>query len=255
MFGINFVEFCTFIKNPSYTFNIFNNDSNSSLLERIELAQYKLGDLCAYISPGIDGKKDKYVSSIPYNNQYKKLLFGKNIKRYRICFEDNYILYDRKVLNRARKEIIFLSEKVITQRISGGDRPLVAAYDNNCFYTFNSVNNIILKTNSPISHKTLTAILNSNVLNWYYANKFSNKATLTVNISKTYLAKLPIPKIPNIDLDKLDYFVSNILGMNMEQDWQNEIDNIVYHLYGLTYDEVLIVDPNPPFTREEYETA
>ena len=28
---------------------------------------------------------------------------------------------------------------------------------------------------------------------------------------------------------------------------------MVYHLYGLTYDEVLIVDPQTPITREEYE--
>ena len=32
-----------------------------------------------------------------------------------------------------------------------------------------------------------------------------------------------------------------------------EIDTIMYHLYGLTYDEVLIVDPETPITREEYE--
>lgn len=32
-----------------------------------------------------------------------------------------------------------------------------------------------------------------------------------------------------------------------------QIDRIVYHLYGLTYDEVLIIDPTPPFTQEEYE--
>ena len=31
-----------------------------------------------------------------------------------------------------------------------------------------------------------------------------------------------------------------------------EIDLKVYHLYGLTYDEVLTVDPNTPIRREEY---
>ena len=36
---------------------------------------------------------------------------------------------------------------------------------------------------------------------------------------------------------------------------ESEIDLLVYHLYGLTYDDVLIIDPNPPFTREEYENA
>ena len=33
-----------------------------------------------------------------------------------------------------------------------------------------------------------------------------------------------------------------------------QIDLLVYRLYGLTYDEVLIVDPNTPITREEYES-
>ena len=32
-----------------------------------------------------------------------------------------------------------------------------------------------------------------------------------------------------------------------------EIDLLVYHLYGLTYDDVLIVDPETPITREEYK--
>ena len=44
---------------------------------------------------------------------------------------------------------------------------------------------------------------------------------------------------PNADTSALEY----------------EIDNKVYHLYGLIYDEVLIVDPETPITREEYETA
>lgn len=35
---------------------------------------------------------------------------------------------------------------------------------------------------------------------------------------------------------------------------ENKIDFLVYKLYGLTYDEVLIVDPETPITREEYES-
>lgn len=35
---------------------------------------------------------------------------------------------------------------------------------------------------------------------------------------------------------------------------ENAIDLLVYHLYDLTYDEVLIVDPETPITREEYES-
>lgn len=36
--------------------------------------------------------------------------------------------------------------------------------------------------------------------------------------------------------------------------FETAIDLLVYHLYGLTCDEVLIVDPETPITREEYES-
>ena len=34
---------------------------------------------------------------------------------------------------------------------------------------------------------------------------------------------------------------------------EQEVDSLFYHLYGLTYNEVLIVDPQTQITREEYE--
>lgn len=34
---------------------------------------------------------------------------------------------------------------------------------------------------------------------------------------------------------------------------EQQIDLLVYRLYGLTYDEVLIIDPETSITREEYE--
>ncbi len=36
------------------------------------------------------------------------------------------------------------------------------------------------------------------------------------------------------------------------KDIENKIDSQVFHLYGLTYDEILIIDPETPITREEY---
>jgi hypothetical protein len=34
---------------------------------------------------------------------------------------------------------------------------------------------------------------------------------------------------------------------------EEKIDNLVYHLYGLTYDEVKIVDPQTSITKESYD--
>ena len=47
-----------------------------------------------------------------------------------------------------------------------------------------------------------------------------------------------------------------LMNKNINKDTsalENQIDFLVYHLYGLTYDEVLIVDPETPISREEYE--
>ncbi len=35
-------------------------------------------------------------------------------------------------------------------------------------------------------------LLNSTLINWYYNNQFTNESTLTVNISKEYLSRIPI---------------------------------------------------------------
>ena len=69
---------------------------------------------------------------------------------------------------------------------------------------------------------------------------------------------IPICEIPEHISRKIDDNVSQILAKKEEnhdadtQSLENEIDYMVYHLYDLTYDEVLIIDNNPPFTREAY---
>ena len=43
------------------------------------------------------------------------------------------------------------------------------------------------------------------------------------------------------------------MSNNINKETNDRIDYIIYQSYGLTYDEVLIVDPQTPITREEYE--
>ena len=62
------------------------------------------------------------------------------------------------------------------------------------------------------------------------------------------------------DTSIIENIVSTILDIkskNYEADvsiYENRIDEFFYHLYNLTYDEVLIVDPETPIVREEYES-
>jgi hypothetical protein len=76
-----------------------------------------------------------------------------------------------------------------------------------------------------------------------------------INVGRNELGLLPIPENQVV--------FKHIIDRIMEEKKSNpsadtskleaEIDNLVYHLYGLTYNEVLIVDPNTTITKEEYE--
>lgn len=67
------------------------------------------------------------------------------------------------------------------------------------------------------------------------------------------LLDLPMPS-DGLSNDELYSCVAKLLELHGENhDVKTRLDMILYHLYNLTYDEVLIVDQNPPFTREQYE--
>lgn len=92
------------------------------------------------------------------------------------------------------------------------------------------------------------AILNSNVINWYYANNFSNNSELTVNISKTYLEMLPIPKVDEKSQNQVMKIIDVILSKKEQDPFADTtkeerlIDILVYHLYGLPYEEAKMID-------------
>ena len=78
-------------------------------------------------------------------------------------------------------------------------------------------------------------------------------------VDKEPLQRIPLPAI---DIEKQRTIIDLVDGIieikhtSLDADTlsiEQKIDHIVYHLYGLTYDEVLIIDPTPPFTQEEYE--
>ena len=68
-------------------------------------------------------------------------------------------------------------EKLILQRISG---ELIASYDDEKTYCYNSVNMIVSNNNHL---KYLLCLLNSKLINYYYVNEFSMNA-LTFNITQ-----------------------------------------------------------------------
>jgi hypothetical protein len=123
------------------------------------------------------------------------------------------------------------------QRISGGVMPLVATIDTDKNKAFASVNNIVLKDHYKKYYNYFVALLNSEILNWYYSICYSNKSNLTVNISKTYLESLPIKGVTH-GL-KLDILVSYLLFIKSDLTFsrievvflEQLVNGVIYELY------------------------
>lgn len=112
----------------------------------------------------------------------------------------------------------------------------------------------------PDELKSIVAIINSKLISFWLRINFNSlkMAGGYINVGVNEISSIPIANISNrnqfVDLvDKIQAEKS----INPETDTSqldSQIDLLVYHLYGLTYDEVLIVDPETPINREEYES-
>lgn len=180
-----------FLENVSYSFNIYMDELSLKISKEIAQNRELLEAFCVDNIEGIVAHKHLVFDSEGSNRV--PLIEGKDIKRYSIRKPSNFLLWNIKEIHRTRPDYLWESDKkIIVQRISGGTKPLVCAVDLNKYKSFASTNNLILKEKFENMYYFIAAIINSDVINWYYANNFSNNSTLTVNISKTYMDQLPV---------------------------------------------------------------
>ena len=146
-----------------------------------------------------------------------------------------------------------LKEKILVQntRNEALKTRMVATLDNCSVYGTQGIN-FIIPNHGEDSLRYLLGILNSKLINYLFATKFLNLA-----IKAEYVKQVRLPNATEEQKVQIETLVNSILqGKLSEADTSKEettIDLLVYHLYGLTYDEVLIVDPETSITREEYE--
>ena len=117
-------------------------------------------------------------------------------------------------------------------------------------YCANSVNYCVFNSNE-VSIPYALALLNSKLLNFIFKLQSTNS-----NVNGYEVNNLPIAISSN--KTKYEDLVNKVLtyrrddNINSALKIENLIDLLVYRLYGLTYNEVLIVDPDTPITEEEY---
>jgi len=244
-------------KNASWLVNVSSKEM--FLVSRLELAKYRLGALCT-INQGLrTGDNEKYLGNKRLGSLWKPAAGGKHVGRYELLQEEIYVYYDPKVLDAPRKPEIFSSpEKIVVQEIRNITlaRRIIATYDTQQYYCLQSTNVINLRPDcSEISMKYLLGILNSNCANYFFKQKFSGNN----HIASNQLAQIPVPFAEKAQHDKMVSLVEEMLSSHKtlaaaQSPQEKErlerqihvtdraIDRLVYELYGLTEEEIKIVE-------------
>lgn len=128
-------------------------------------------------------------------------------------------------------------------RNKGLKRRLVGVYDNESYFNAHNLANIIGLRGSGYDLKYILGIFNCSLINFWYRNHFPN-----VNINPGDFRQIPVSKASNGQQTAVVKLVSQILSKkknNPEADTsalEREIDQQVYILYGLTPEEIKIVE-------------
>ena len=167
------------------------------------------------------------------------------MKKYQIHWEDTYLPHYSDEYFRLAD--FFDNELIYLRRV---DSMLEATISERIRYGFNkNVYGLKVSGGHNLKIKYILACINSKALDFYYKKKFSTKKTDVFPEIQTYLyEQLPIPQATKSEQDEIIGIVDQILAAKKSNSNANtstlerEIDGLVYGLYGLTEEEVKVVE-------------
>ncbi len=179
--------------------------------------------------------------------------------RYQILWNDNNWIKYGEWLAAPRNPENFKGEKILIRKITS--KTLIATYISTTAHC-NTLIFILKLKNEDYSYKSILAILNSLLLGWYFRKKFQISEDDTFpQIMIRDILQFPIPIVDKEYDEELNKLVDSLLKLNetilntsLESQRQqikskidyceNRINEIVYQLYGLTEEEIRIVEGN-----------
>lgn len=281
-------EYCNLIQDESKLVWNFTKDERS---KNRHSSMLTLGDYC-YISVGMvlnaDEKtakgefaKEDLISSIKDSLHPREYVESKDIGRY-IIKNERYLEYDtERCPNKLRRPTfreLYNCDKLVINRLGS----LQVMIDDTVHYlqSDSSFMAILWRSLCSVENKSIKASIkryshhtreemetySDNVCLEYLLSILNSKYAIVLlanqrgddyHIYPEHLRNMPIAPASIEQQEVLRALVKEIVQKKKDgldtSALENRIDFLVYHLYGLTYDEVLIVDPETPISREEYE--
>ena len=241
---------------PSYSFEIDINKDNS-IINKVERNPPLKLFAKSYFGIQTINRKE-HVSHIKRNEHYVPVIDGVNILPYILIPSSEFVNFIPSAIKSGGKSQVYNQERIVVRQI--GEFPEGCICPSG-LYTLNTIYNIYL-WNSRLPLKYILGLINSKLIHYYWLLKYSDAKKTFPKIKKEPLDSIPIFEPSNNDICNIIVsYVDRIIfakdkDLNADTSLEEcKIDYLVYHLYGLTYDEILIVDPQTNITREEYETT
>ncbi len=246
------------------TFRFSLNQEKIEIIKRIDSQSIKLKDIC-YINYGCrlvskDGSKKKkdYIFESRNRDNLEKFIEGQDIRKYLIK-NSRWLDYRPTEHYLSLFKELFTSQKLVAKDVVGKDGIRIAL-DSYGYFDDHTVINAVnwsnlecadyvkkeitterVERSKKYSLKYLLGILNSKLVNFYFYELYD----IDLHFYPNTLQNMPIPDNPSIKKDRIEELVDLII-LKCERDdvtaSQAELDKIIYEIYGLTTEEVRIVE-------------
>jgi len=253
-------------KNENFTFDIFIDPTTSAIIKKITKGSQSLGDIYHIRQCIKTGNDEIYVKSglSSPGTLWKPTLRGRSIARFSIVAGNEYLKYGNWLARNWKNTTFYETPKIAVRET--GNR-IIATLDLENRYFLSSLYAIYPKQSDEVYLlQYILGILNSR-LSTYFIKKIAldlTKGAFT-KFRTNQLARLPIRTINFSDPvdksrhDKMVSLVEQMLSLNKQLSsaktdhektslqrqidvTDKQIDRLVYELYGLTEEEIRIVD-------------
>ena len=235
----NSIDFCE--KSPFRLISTEISSEMQSVFAKMDGNTVLIRDIIE-ITRGIEaGKSDK---SINFNKNDYKLLRGEDLTKYTCSFVNLYCEYDKDNISKFKPLELYFSDKILIRRVAN---EVIGTFDTDKYLVLNSIY-CGLQKDKNFDLKYVTGVLNSKQINFWFKNLFVLTDKLFPYLRKSQIEFIPIPVIPLSEQQPIIDLVNQILSAKQANpaadttELERKIDLLVYELYGLSEEEVKIIE-------------
>ena len=186
-----------------------------------------------------------FVSKEKMNEEYYPVIDGGNVLRYNCRPNTEFVHFSKEAIKSGGDPNVYLKERIVVRQIGKFPEGTIVKPG---IMTLNTIYNIFLYENNPQFLRFLLGLINSRIFQFYWLKKYYDNKSTFPKIKKAPLEALPVNVSSNAYQKEIGNLVNQIILVKEENPTadtstlEEEIDQLVYRLYGLTEEEIGIVE-------------